>query len=171
MSRSNQHGINQETGYKSNQQTAAFTLPPVKMASMCADTLNLRAMGKQLKEHFLTGIQPKGINNDFLPCAASQRALLGQGRGLCRELRAAGGKTKAERQRRKGSHRPWTSRTRTRRAVWKFKKAERVKSAVEQGQKCNMVLQHIKRERGADRERRAFQEHCSYVTTIVKIII
>lgn len=58
------------------------------------------------------------------------------------------------------------------RAVWKFEKTERVKS---DGKKCNVVLLHIKRERGADRERRAFQEHCSYVTmyvtTIERIII
>lgn len=53
------------------RDSPAFILPPVKMTSMYADTLNLGTMGKQLKEHFLTGLQPKGISNDFLPCAAS----------------------------------------------------------------------------------------------------
>lgn len=53
--------------------TSAVTLMSIFRELHC-----IRMMGKQLKEYFVTGLLPKGINNDFLLGAAS---LLGWGRG------------------------------------------------------------------------------------------
>lgn len=55
--------------------------PTVKLMSICRETHCVWMMGEQLKEYFVTGLQPKGINSDFLSAAASRRALAGSGEG------------------------------------------------------------------------------------------
>lgn len=65
------------------------TTPTVKLMSICRETHCIWMMGEQLKEYFVTGLQPKGINSDFLSAAASRRAWLGRGRGMQPVLQAA----------------------------------------------------------------------------------
>lgn len=72
--RSNQHGIGgsgTDTYCTQTQLAGSFrpTSPTVKLMSVCTDTLMME--GKQLKQYFVAGLQPKGINSEFLPAAAS----------------------------------------------------------------------------------------------------